>query len=78
MKKFTTLLFFSTVSIAHQVRKDSSGGHVDLSTKAYHCHDTCMDFVLISAHLKPGSGPSVRTRLKHELELIYSWINGDK
>lgn len=38
-------------------------------------NETGMDFVLISVHLKPGSGPSNRARRKHELESIYSWVD---
>lgn len=38
-------------------------------------NETSMDFVLISVHLKPGSGPNNRARRKHELESIYSWVN---
>lgn len=33
------------------------------------------DFVLISVHFQPNSGPSYRARRKQELEAIYNWID---
>lgn len=37
-----------------------------------------LDFVLISVHLKPNSGPKNRNRRKHELSAIADWIHESK
>ena len=37
--------------------------------------DGSCDFVLISVHLPPDSGPQVRAKRKHELKTIASWID---
>ncbi len=41
---------------------------------AFRTPDKKLDFVLISVHLKPGSGPGNRNRRKHELSAISDWI----
>lgn len=75
------------VSISDELVKDGISGflandrsnHDDYERVPYafpfRVDDTGMDFVLISVHLKPGSGPGNRTRRKHELESIYSWVD---
>ena len=42
---------------------------------AFRTPDSMLDFVLISVHLQPGSGPADRARRKHELFAIATWID---
>tara|TARA_R110002012_G_scaffold322063_1_gene554412 strand:- start:237 stop:1328 length:1092 start_codon:yes stop_codon:yes gene_type:complete len=75
------------VSISDELVKDGISGflasdrsnHDDYERVPYafpfRMNETGMDFVLISVHLKPSSGPSNRARRKHELESIYSWVD---
>ena len=37
--------------------------------------DGNLDFVLISVHLRPGTGPGNRARRKHEMDAIAEWID---
>jgi len=42
---------------------------------AFRTTSKTLDFVLISVHLQPTSGPANRARRKHELASIATWIN---
>lgn len=44
---------------------------------AFRTADAKLDFVLISVHLKPDSGPANRARRKHELNAIAAWIDAN-
>ncbi len=44
---------------------------------AFRTPDDHLDFVLISVHLKPGTGPSNRARRKEEIDAIAAWIDAN-
>lgn len=42
---------------------------------AFRTSDSTLDFVLISVHLRPGSGSKDKQRRKHEISSVTNWIN---
>jgi endonuclease/exonuclease/phosphatase family metal-dependent hydrolase len=66
--------------LPHGFLAEDRSNHPDFERVPYafslRTRDRHLDFVLISVHLMPDSGPASRARRKHELATISSWVVG--